>query len=148
MKLKRIGLLVSLTVTLVFFACGTGNEATDSAGNEDQEIFDQAISAAAGAPNTTISATVRPPDPSASSIAKFKFSCTTPPCTFNCQLDGGAWKTCSSPTTYKKLWGGAHVFRVKATANGKTDRTPDSYDWNINNVWAATKLASAPSARR
>jgi hypothetical protein len=34
---------------------------------------------------------------------------------FECKLDGAGWKGCASPTTYRRVPAGRHVFRVRAT---------------------------------
>lgn len=52
--------------------------------------------------------------------------------TFVCALDGAAFATCASPTTYTGLLLGAHEFEVQATsALGLADETPAAYAWTI-----------------
>ncbi len=43
---------------------------------------------------------------------------------FGCQLDRRPWRTCSSPTSYKRLNFGRHIFRARATRGGAVDATP------------------------
>lgn len=44
---------------------------------------------------------------------------------FQCKLDSGNWKSCSSPKTYTGLARGSHTFAVRAIdARGKADPTP------------------------
>ena len=80
-------------------------------------------------PNTTI--TSNPPNPSFSSSASFSF--TSPESgTFECQLDGGGFSSCTSPKNYSGLSEASHTFDVQATdLAGNTDPTPASYTWNI-----------------
>ncbi len=56
----------------------------------------------------------------------YTFSSPTPGATFECRLDGGAWKACSSPLVVKtkKLDTGAHQLRVRAVLAGVPDPTP------------------------
>ncbi len=82
-------------------------------------------------PNTTI--TAHPPDPSKSTDASFSFVSTSPGSTFECQLDGGGFSTCTSPKVYTGLDEGDHTFEVRAMDGaGNTDPTPASYSWAIN----------------
>lgn len=54
--------------------------------------------------------------------AKFWFSASEPPRGFLCRLDGGDFKPCGSPRSYKRLKPGRHVFGVKAVdAAGNVD---------------------------
>ncbi len=147
---KAIIRLLGFGAILTLAACGTGNQ-DENLSTNDGQAYAPAISAAAKAPDTIISATDRPPDPSYSSTAKFKFSCTTPLCTFKCALDTTHFSKCKSPKTYQNLPDGAHTFAVKATAkaNGKTDPTPDQYGWSCqSNFWQATSTTNAPVGRR
>jgi hypothetical protein len=57
--------------------------------------------------------------------ATFRFGSGEKGSKFLCKLDKKKYKPCTSPTTYKKLKGGKHVFRVKARDKaGNVDRTP------------------------
>jgi hypothetical protein len=54
--------------------------------------------------------------------ATFRFSSTVAGSAFQCKLDKGEFKPCSSPKTYKHLKPGRHTFRVRAVApSGLTD---------------------------
>lgn len=59
-------------------------------------------------------------------VAKFKFSSPTAGATFQCKVDGKAWKTCASPykVATKKLTPGKHKLQVRAVVGGKVDATP------------------------
>lgn len=81
-------------------------------------------------PDTKI--TSSPPASSSRTLAIFKFTCNEKACTFECQLDRGAWETCTSPKAYKGLTSGRHVFNVRArNQSGSIDPTPASYEWSI-----------------
>jgi RNA polymerase sigma factor (sigma-70 family) len=80
------------------------------------------------APQTTISS--HPGIDSSDASPTFKFRSTESGSRFECRLDGGAWRSCSSPKTYTGLSTGQHVFRVRARdASGNVDRTPASWAW-------------------
>jgi len=87
-------------------------------------------------PDTTIDGT--PANPSNSSLASFNFSGTddvTPlgSLTFECDLDGGGFSSCSSPQTYSSLADSSHTFQVRAVDGaGNADPTPDSFTWTID----------------
>lgn len=59
-------------------------------------------------------------------VAKFKFTSPTAGATFQCKVDGKAWKTCASPYKVgtKKLTLGKHKLLVRAVVGGKVDATP------------------------
>jgi hypothetical protein len=44
----------------------------------------------------------------------FSFTSTEAGSTFQCRVDAGSFKTCSSPYTLSQLSAGTHTFRVKA----------------------------------
>lgn len=82
-------------------------------------------------PNTTI--TSHPPANSGRSAATFRFSSSESGSTFECRLDGGSWRSCSSPRTYNGLAVGPHVFLVRARdAAGNIDPTPAAWNWAIH----------------
>ncbi len=63
--------------------------------------------------------------------------------TYQCELDGGAWGTCSSPQTYFNLADGTHTFSVVATDGaGNTDPTGQTVTWTINSALPAVTLQS------
>jgi glucose/arabinose dehydrogenase len=63
--------------------------------------------------------------------ATFTFSSSVAGSTFACKLDGKPKAACRSPKAYKKLKPGRHVFKVWATASGKTDPTPAQFPWKV-----------------
>ena len=90
---------------------------------------EQACAPPATAPQTTI--TSGPKKKTKSKTATFEFKSSKAGSTFKCSLDDGKFKSCSSPETYKKLKPGKHHFEVRATAAGKTDASPATYNWKI-----------------
>jgi hypothetical protein len=85
---------------------------------------------AVGPLDTTIAAA--PSGTVASSTASFSFSGSEPG-GFQCQLDGGGFTSCSSPTSYSGLAVGAHAFEVRATnGSGDIDPTPATDAWNVS----------------
>jgi len=83
----------------------------------------------ATAPQTTIVS--GPKKKTKSKTASFEFKSSKAGSTFQCSLDDGKFKSCTSPETYKRLKPGKHSFAVRATAAGKTDASPATYDWKI-----------------
>src|SRR5205807_647978 len=83
-------------------------------------------------PDTTIDSS--PSDPSGNATPTFTFSSTESGSTFECQIDGGSWTSCSSPDTISPaLTEGSHTFDVRATDSvGNTDPTPASHTWLID----------------
>lgn len=59
-------------------------------------------------------------------VARFGFSSTTAGATFQCKVDKGAWKKCTSKLKVKtaKLKVGKHTLRVRAVLAGRVDATP------------------------
>jgi len=105
--------------------------AKDSAGTNDSSPAQRTWRVDTVAPNTTI--TSGPKASTGSKSATFSFSASEGGATFECRLDGGAWRACSSPRTYGGLAKGAHVFRVRAVDGaGNVDRTPDMWSWVIH----------------
>lgn len=47
------------------------------------------------------------------------------PLHFQCKVDSGSWKSCTSPVTYTRLSHGSHTFNVRAIdSRGRADPTP------------------------
>src|SRR3954447_4262450 len=83
------------------------------------------------APNTTI--TAGPHASTGSASASFSFSASESGSRFECRLDAGNWRACSSPRNYEGLANGTHVFRVRAVdAAGNGDGTPDAWSWTVH----------------
>jgi chitodextrinase len=94
------------------------------------------------APDTTI--TSGPSGTVTSSSASFSFTATET-ATFACSLDGAAFSTCTSPTSYTGLANGSHTFQVRATDTaGNADATPASQPWTISAL-PDTTITAGPS---
>jgi len=103
--------------------------ATDAAGNTATAT--SRISVDITAPDTFI--TAWPPGQTNSTSAGFSFTSTETGSTFECQLDGGGYSSCTSPVNYSGLTEGNHTFEVRATdVAGNTDPTPARYTWTID----------------
>ncbi|MEA2273191.1 MAG: hypothetical protein QOI98_1899, partial [Solirubrobacteraceae bacterium] len=62
---------------------------------------------------------------------------------FQCRLDGGAFKPCSSPKVYTGLKDGRHTFRVRAIdAAGNVDPSPAVRAWQIGAL--VTRVSVSP----
>ena len=83
-----------------------------------------------GTPQTAI--TAGPSGVTTSRAATFGFSASEAGSRFECSIDGKAFQTCSSPWSYSSLEEGAHVFRVRASHNGKADPTPAERTWVVD----------------
>lgn len=83
---------------------------------------------ASGVPNTTIAkGAARTHD----RTPTFRFGSSKGGATFQCKLDGGAFRTCHSPFTTKKLSFGPHTLQVRAVAKGAADPTPVKLSFKI-----------------
>ncbi len=117
--------------------------ATDTAGNVAAPAT-RAFSVDTTAPNTSI--TAQPSDPTNATGASFSFSADEGGSTFECQLDGGGWSSCSSPKSYSGLGQGSHTFQVRATdAAGNTDLSPASFTWTVDTAAPNTTITAQPN---
>jgi hypothetical protein len=94
------------------------------------------VSGVAPARDTTAPETTIDSGPSGtvnSSSARFFFSSSENGSSFQCSLDGAAFRACTSPQDYFSLSEGQHTFRVRATdASGNTDSSPASRTWTVS----------------
>jgi hypothetical protein len=82
------------------------------------------------APNTRI--TGAPARMTTSTRATFRFFSTEAGSIFECRLDGGLWRACAAPKTYRNLRLGFHTFRVRARDRaGNVDATAATRTWRI-----------------
>jgi len=96
-------------------------------------------------PDTNI--TAGPTGDVAASEAVFSFECTTPPCTFLCQIDTGAFAACTSGSTFEVTTTGPHTFRVKAVDQaGNEDPSPAERTWNVTQLSLRTIILTGPNA--
>ena len=118
--------------------------ATDAAGNTDASPAQYTWTVDTVAPNTTIDS--NPTNPSSSANANFTFSSTEGASTFECEIDGGGFSSCSTPKSYAGLSEGSHTFKVRATdAAGNTDASPAQYTWTVDTV-APSSTTSFPGS--
>ena len=110
--------------------------ATDAAGNTDASPASRTWTVNVPPPDTTAPETSISAGPSgtvASASASFSFSSSEAGSSFQCQLDAGAWGSCTSPKAYSGLANGSHSFDVRATDGaGNTDASPASRAWTVN----------------
>src|SRR6185312_5895917 len=90
----------------------------------------------------------KPADPSNQATPSFSFSATEAG-SFLCQVDGGSWTACTSPSVLSPLGEGAHTFAVQAVdAAGNADATPATFTWNVDlTAPGAVTIDAAPSGR-
>ncbi len=81
-----------------------------------------------GAPNTTIA---KQGSRLHDRTPTFRFSASRSGASFQCKLDGGAFRSCRSPLTTKKLGFGSHTLQVRAVVQGATDPTPAKFNFKI-----------------
>ena len=87
-------------------------------------------------PDTTI--TAGPSGKVSATSASFSFTSSEPGSTFECQLDGGGYTSCTSPKSYTGLAAGSHTFSVRATdAASNTDASPATATWTIGTFTTA-----------
>jgi hypothetical protein len=64
--------------------------------------------------------------------AKFRFASTESGSAFQCKLDKGRWRACTSPFKRRVNAGRKHVFKVRAIdRSGNVDPTPARYAWQV-----------------
>ena len=118
--------------------------ATDLAANTDLSPDTHNWTVDVTPPVTTI--ITRPNDPTNSTSATLTFSANES-ASFECALDGGAYASCSSPSTYNNLAEGTHSLAVRATdLAGNAEQTPVTYGWTIDITPPQTVIDSAPSS--
>jgi len=89
--------------------------------------------AASTTPPETIIASAPTNSTSNSTSASIAFTSSKADSTFECNLDGAAFSSCTSPQSYIGLSEGTHTFQVRATdASGNTDPTPASTGWTVD----------------
>ena len=82
--------------------------------------------------------------------ASFSFTCSKPPCTFECYLDGSRTECATSHATtgiaiLSGLKDGIHVFTVAATDfSGNCDPTPAKFDWVVDRAPPKLSFSTLP----
>jgi hypothetical protein len=83
-----------------------------------------------GAPQTTLRR--KPTRKTDDRTPTFRFGSDESKSTFQCKIDGKAFKACRSPFTAKALSLGHHAFKVRARdQSGKLDPSPASYSFKV-----------------
>ncbi|MGZ4651287.1 MAG: Ig-like domain-containing protein [Kineosporiaceae bacterium] len=136
------------TMSFTFQEAGVKNvrvTVTDADGDTATTMKAITVSAAAPpadttAPDTTISS--GPSGTTADNTPTFAFSSSESGSTFECQLDSGAWASCTSPWTTATLADGAHSVSVRATdAAGNVDATPATRAFTVGTTLPADNIA-------
>jgi CSLREA domain-containing protein len=97
-------------------------------------------------PATSILSGPSTTEPSGATVT-FEFSADAPGATFACSLDAeNAWQPCPATHEVTGLTDGEHTLRVRATADGVVDQTPEEWTWTTALV-PETTIASGPAAR-
>jgi hypothetical protein len=118
-------------------------QATDSAGNPDPSPATRTFTIDSVAPETTIDR--GPTGTTGSTSASFDFS-SEAGASFECQMDSGAWSSCTSPQAYSGLGNGSHTFRVRASdAVGNQDASPATRSFTVDTVAPDTTIGSGPA---
>jgi len=95
-------------------------------------------------PDTQI--TAGPSTTSGSTSAQFAFNAGEPGASFECRLDAGAWRACSSPSSYSALAEGSHSFSVRAKDSaGNTDPTPATRSWTVDTTPPDSAIDTGPA---
>lgn len=103
---------------------------TDADNDNQEEISDIPETENAEIPETYLSE--YPVDLTAENSAKFSFYSDIENTVFQCQIDGGGFADCSSPTEYNNLGDGKYKFEVAAISGEKEDSTPAEHIWTID----------------
>ncbi len=80
-------------------------------------------------PETKI--TMKPKAKTTDRTPTLKFSSTSSGASFECQVDGAAFKACRSPLTTKTLSFGKHTVKVRAILGGVQDPTPATVSFKV-----------------
>ena len=95
-------------------------------------------------PETTI--TTKPSTPTNQTTGTFEFDCNETACTFECQIDNGAWSACSSAQEYPGLDEGTYTFRVRAKdAAGNIDDSPAEWMWTVDTTAPKSTIIDQPA---
>jgi hypothetical protein len=133
-------LVTSLSCTDSGPPSGTYTYSVDAVYNS----WDGATTSASFTILTTPTITSQPPSISNSASASFSFS-GGGGSSYQCQLDGGGYSACTSPTPYSSLGQGSHTFSVRA-AGGASTGPSTSYTWTVDTVAPTQALSLAGGA--
>jgi hypothetical protein len=117
--------------------------AADSAGNTDATAATFTWTVDTGAPQTSI--TDSPSDPSNDPSPSFSFASSETGSTFECELDGAGFSSCTSPQGYSGLADGSHTFSVRASdPTGNPDATAATFTWTVDTAAPNTTITASP----
>ncbi len=68
--------------------------------------------------------------------------------TFECSLDGSAYRACASPQVYRDLDDGRHEVRVRAVGAGGADATPATATWTVDRQGPRVRRVTPTGATR
>ena len=120
--------------------------AIDLAGNQDPSPATSSWTVDTNAPDTTITSGPGQNSTVPSTSIMFAFNSTEAGVTFQCQLDGGGFSSCTSPITYNNLSQGPHNFQVKAIDGlGNSDPTPATRTWTVDSIAPETTIVTGPA---
>lgn len=125
------------------YTLSTGSHTFDvravAGGQTDQTPASRTFTVDATAPETTIDSGPANGSTTNEDSVTFTFSSSEANSTFECQIDGGGFTSCTSPVTYSNLGPGTHTFEVRATdAVGNTDPTPASRTFTLTDAGIAS----------
>lgn len=86
----------------------------------------------------------RPAPASRARSATFRFSASETGAALECSLDGGAFRACTSPRSYRRLKPGRHRFAVRATGVSLASSEPVVYAWTIDARAPRTRITRKP----
>jgi hypothetical protein len=139
-------------------ACSNRLEPADDTNDSASDFFDATPSPVSYAtvpatptctpplPTPTVTLDAKPPSSTNSTEAEFAFHASSEATGFECRLDLGSYKDCTSgaKVTYPGLAEGTHSFRVRASdANGVG--TPAVYGWTVDLTPPTAKISSHPA---
>jgi len=105
---------------------------TDTVGNVGSVFFVPITIDRTAPPTPTV--TSAPPSLTNATTASLSFTDTEAGVTFQCQLDGGGFTTCTSPKSYAGLGDGSHTFQVRATDAAGNTSAATSAAWTVDTV--------------
>lgn len=77
--------------------------------------------------------------------ASIEFTCTTPPCTYECTLNGEAISPCTSPVELDDLPDGDYVFEIWTRADGEDNGPTLTHQWSVDTLAPIIILDNSPT---